>query len=70
MTIITAKYILVVDDSAINQDDFICRLSNGEQDIANDEWDNDIHNDWKKIVAHLPIDNSPILDNIPLIDNF
>ena len=70
MTIITAKYIFVVDDSPINQDDFICRLSNGEQDIANDEWDNNIHDDWKKIVAHLPIDNSPILDNIPLIDNF
>lgn len=45
----------IVDANApINQDDVIIRRSNGEISIANDEWDNDLHDDWIKIIS--PID--------------
>lgn len=63
----TENYLLIIDDLEINQYDFIYKLSNGEQDIANDEWDNDVHNDWKKIIAHLPLNNSPILNGVDLL---
>lgn len=47
------KFILVSDEG-INEGDRIIRLSNLEQSIANDEWDNDTHDDWRKIVAGIP----------------
>lgn len=63
----TGDYLLIVDESKINQDDYIYRLSNKELEKANDEWLDDTHDDWKKIIAHLPLNNSPILEGVDLL---
>jgi len=66
----TGDYLLIVDETEINQDDYIYRLSNKELEKANDEWLDDTHDDWKKIIAHLPLNNSPILEGVDLLPTF
>jgi hypothetical protein len=65
----TENYLLVVDDSKIKGDDIVL--------VNNEYHTNDIRkfttalggkSEWcKKITAHLPLNNSPILEGVPLL---
>ena len=61
----TPNYLLVVDDSEIKEDCIAIHLGPlGEQEIvtANGECKLD-----KKIIAHLPLNESPILEGVDLL---
>lgn len=65
----TGTYLLLIDlDRKVSQDDYIIRLSNNEIDTANDEWDEDIHEDWKFICAYYPLKEAKELD-LPVLPN-
>jgi hypothetical protein len=65
----TENYLLVVDDSKIKGDDIVL--------VNNEYHTNDIRkfttalggkSEWcKKIIAHLPLNNSPVLEGLPLL---
>jgi hypothetical protein len=65
----TENYLLVVDDSKIKGDDIVL--------VNNEYHTNDIRkfttalggkSEWcKKIIAHLPLNNAPILEGVPLL---
>lgn len=59
----TENYLLVLDDSEIKDGDW-CIYKTGEiiQYLVKLNTDN-----LKKIIAHLPLNNSPILDGVPLL---
>jgi len=68
----TAKYILVVDDSEIREVDWAIhnyknyREQFKEEPIkANKNNVQSIQEHWDKIIAHLPLNNSPILEGVP-----
>jgi len=59
----TENYLLVVDDSKIKQNDW-CIYRTGEviHYLVKLNTDN-----LKKIIAHLPLNNSPVLEGVPLL---
>jgi flagellar biosynthesis/type III secretory pathway protein FliH len=69
------NYLLVVDDSEIKEGDYYLFTWGGEQDIQrfqNQEEDKIKHQrlyetTCKKIIAHLPLNNSPILEGVDLL---
>ena len=71
----TENYLLVVDDLEIKEGDYYLFTWGGEQDIQrfqNQEEDKIKHQRLyetacKKIIAHLPLNNSPILDGVDLL---
>jgi hypothetical protein len=71
----TDNYLLVVDESEIKEGDYYLFSWMGEQDIQmfkDQEEDKEKHKHFyntacKKIIAHLPLDVSPILEAIPLL---
>jgi hypothetical protein len=71
----TENYLLIVDDSEIKEGDYYLFTWGGEQDIQrfqNQEEDKIKHQRLyetacKKIIAHLPLNNSPILDGVDLL---
>jgi len=69
--IYTDDYALIVSDSElINMGDSIYDLVCKEIHTANDEWDNDTHPEWAKIIAHRPLTDAPILEGICLLPEF
>jgi len=67
----TRDYLLIVDDSEIKEGDLVW---NGEskpykwtKEDVEDAFNYKDNKGCKKIIAHLPFDNSPILDGIDLI---
>jgi hypothetical protein len=71
-TIQTAKYLLIVDDSEIKDGDwYFWKVANSIQKAMKDSFDRLPTNKdgSNKIIAHLPIGDSPILDGVPLINN-
>jgi hypothetical protein len=79
----TPEYLLVVDDSEIkegdwlivNDEDVMQMKSDYDNDMSNEDiWVGDSLNGYatykdncKKIIAHLPLNNSPILEGVPLL---
>jgi len=71
----TENYLLIVDDSEIKEGDYYLFTWGGEQDIQrfqNQEEDKIKHQRLyetacKKIIAHLPVNNSPILEGVDLL---
>jgi hypothetical protein len=69
----TENYLLVVDDLEIKEGDWLYSMSNqlvvqsnkGSADIINSKVTVDVL--YLKIIAHLPLNNSPILDGIDLL---
>lgn len=59
-----AQQLLVLSDDKIQPGDFIYRKN--ELDVANDEWDNEIHSEWKKVIASYPILSNELTDTLPL----
>lgn len=61
----TDNYLLVVDDSEIKEGDWLYGYRNNNTFRANKLAHLYIHS--KKIIAHLPLNNSPILDGVDLL---
>lgn len=61
------KYLLWVDETTpIDQYDWITRKDELTQ--ANDEWDGETHEEWKKVVAYLPLTLDAVpLEGVPLL---
>ena len=64
----TQDYLLVVDDSEIKVGDWVIETRNGlnELHFTNSRYVIDKHIQ-KKVIAHLPLNNSPILEGVPLL---
>ncbi len=75
----TKNYLLVVDDSKIKQNDFYYGVADGSIkpfiEIADENtvkivtWQLNVigKSPNKKIAAHLPLNNSPVLEGVPLL---
>ena len=62
----TENYLLVVNDSEIKIGNYyLCRLSMKPKKYIGDEYFNTV--DEKKIIAHLPLNNSPVLEGVDLL---
>jgi hypothetical protein len=62
----TDNYLLVVDDSEIKEGDWIYESDSNSVNIAGRGYHNFTQSD-AKITAHLPLNNSPILEGVPLL---
>jgi hypothetical protein len=61
----TQNYLLVVDDSEIKEGDWIYNKER-EPSILQCMGKGSLRG-WSKIIAHLPLNNSPILEGVPLL---
>ena len=62
----TENYLLVVDDSEIKEGDWIYESDSNSVNIAGKGYHNFTQSD-AKITAHLPLNNSPILEGVDLL---
>ena len=62
----TEKYLLAIDDSEIKEGDWIYESDSNSVNIAGRGYHNFTQSD-AKITAHLPLNNSPILEGVPLL---
>jgi hypothetical protein len=60
------NYLLVVDDSEIKEGDWIYEFDSNSVNIAGKGYHNFTQSD-AKITAHLPLNNSPVLEGVPLL---
>lgn len=60
----TGDYLIIVDDSEIKDSDIF--YDNG--DVIDTTYVKVVHTEYaKKIIAHLPLNNSPMLEGVPLL---
>jgi hypothetical protein len=62
----TKNYLLLVDDSKIKEGDWIYESDSNSVNIAGKGYHNFTQSD-AKIIAHLPLNNSPVLEGVPLL---
>jgi len=62
----TENYLMVVDGSEINVGDWIYKSNSNTVNIAGKGYHNFTQSD-AKIIAHLPLNNSPVLEFVPLL---
>jgi hypothetical protein len=62
----TDDYLLVVDDSKIMEGDFYFIESKKKIAVCASGIPSS-PNEWQKIIAHLPIGNSPVLEGVPIL---
>ena len=66
----TGQYLLIVDDTEIKEGDWVLYNMKGKQWVGK-MGGKYIVTDWcKKIIAHLPLNNSPILEGVDLLPTF
>ncbi len=65
----TDDYLLVVDDSEIKEGDYRMNIQRGYVKLVDDapEYYNQRNDVFKRVIAHLPLNNSPILEGIDLL---
>jgi hypothetical protein len=65
----TEKYLLVVDDSEIKEGDYRANIQRKTVHFVDEEpsYFNRRNDVFKKITAHLPLNNSPVLEGVPLL---
>ena len=65
----TTGYLLVVDGSEIQEGDYRMNIQRGYVKLVDDapEYYNRRNDVFKKVIAHLPLGNSPILEGVPLL---
>ena len=61
----TDNYLIIADDSEIKEGDFLWSFSNKKIVVAVKSTQLYVHS--KKIIAHLPLNNSPILEGVDLL---
>jgi len=67
----TENYLLIVDDSEMNGKGFRIDLKRNSVGIIDDDsYYNERKDEFKKIIAHLPLNNSPILEGVDLLPPF
>ena len=69
----TQDYLLVVDDSEIKEGDYRVNIQRGYVKLADKEgldYYNKRSDVFKKAIAHLPLNDSPILEGVPLLPPF
>ena len=68
----TTGYLLVVDGSEIQEGDYRMNIQRGYVKLVDDapEYYNRRNDVFKKVIAHLPLGNSPILQGVPLLPPF
>jgi len=62
----TPEYLLVVDDSEIKAGDFYLLMPENMVKLCRSGLPSNLR-EWVKIIAHLPLNNSPILEGVPLL---
>jgi hypothetical protein len=62
----TENYLLAIDDSEIKEGDWIYESDSNSVNIAGRGYHNFTQSD-AKITAHLPLNNSPILEGVDLL---
>jgi len=62
----TENYLLVVDDSEIKAGDFYLLIPENIVKLSRSGLPINIR-EWAKIIAHLPLNNSPVLEFVPLL---
>ena len=62
----TEKYLLAIDDSEIKEGDWIYESDSNSVNIAGKGYHNFTQSD-AKIIAYLPLNNSPVLEGVPLL---
>ena len=65
----TENYLLVVDDSEIKEGDYRVNIQRGYIKLVDDnpEYYNKRNDVFEKVIAHLPLNNSPILRDVDLL---
>jgi hypothetical protein len=65
----TENCLLVVDDSEIKEGDYRLNIQRNTIHFVDEEpsYFNKRNDVFKKIIAHLPLNNSPILEGVPLL---
>lgn len=65
----TDNYLLVADDSEIKEGDYRMNIQRGYVKLVDDapEYYNQRNDVFKKVIAHLPLNNSPILEGVDLL---
>lgn len=65
----TPEYLLVLDESEIQEGDYRMNIQRGYVKLVDDapEYYNRRNDVFKKVIAHLPLNNSPILEGVPLL---
>ena len=68
----TPEYLLVLDESEIQEGDYRMNIQRGYVKLVDDapEYYNRRNDVFKKVIAHLPLGNSPILEGVPLLPPF
>ena len=68
----TDDYLLVIDDSEIKEGDYRMNIQRGYVKLVDDaaEYYNQRNDVFKKVIAHLPLNNSPILEGVDLLPPF
>ena len=61
----TENYLLVVDDSEIKYDDHFIDEYKMLYMLKNESTEK--HKSVKKVISHLPLNNSPVLERVPLL---
>lgn len=65
----TDDYLLVIDNSEIKEGDYRMNLQRGYVKLVDDapEYYNQRNDVFKRVIAHLPLNNSPILEGVDLL---
>lgn len=65
----TDNYLLVVDESEIKEGDYRVNIQRGYVKLVDDapEYYNQRNDVFKKVIAHLPLNGSPILEGVELL---
>lgn len=72
----TDNYLLIVDDSEIKEGDLVYRSLTHKDIYILDDFGSHLHNrgssgdGYKKIIAHLPLNNSPFLESVDVLPPF
>ena len=65
----TDNYLIIADDSEIKEGDYRINIQRGYVKLVEetDDYYNQRNDVFKKVIAHLPINNSPILEGVDLL---
>ena len=65
----TDNYLIIVDDSEIKEGDYRINIQRGYVKLVEetDDYYNQRNDVFKKVIVHLPINNSPILEGVDLL---
>lgn len=63
----TGDYLLIVDDSKIKEGDLLFKNTKPSFVKVKYGWNNTLDLGYRKIIAHLPLNNSPILEGVDLL---